>query len=128
MNLIMLIQRLLRVILIFIGLVTNNIVQAEEEVFYPSSIKKLQKEIEGEKENPLSSEHLRKLCHQEYLNISNKIVPYQKPEEHNNDGEITILNNENLTKEERNFLQSNWSGSILFSDQELENIKTIMEE
>ncbi len=123
MNLIMLLQKLLRVLLVFIGLFASAS-QAEEEVFYPSSIKKLQKEIEGDKGNSLSSEYLRKLCHQEYLNVTNPIAP----EEHINTGEITIFNNVNLTKEERKFLGSNWSGSIIFSDKELENIKAIMDE
>ncbi len=119
----MIIQKLLKILPIFMLLVVD-ISQAEEEIFYPSSIKKLKKEIEGGKENPLSSAHLRELCRQEYLNISNQITR----EDFIKDGEITIFNNVNLTKEEKKFLQSNWSGSIIFSDQELENIKAIMDE
>ena len=119
----MIIQKLLKILPIFMLLVVD-ISQAEEEIFYPSSIKKLKKEIGGGGENPLPSAHLRELCRQEYLNISNQITR----EDLIKDGEITIFNNVNLTKEEKKFLKSNWSGSIIFSDQELENIKAIMDE
>lgn len=119
----MIIQKLLKILPIFMLLVVD-ISQAEEEIFYPSSIKKLKKEIGGGGENSLLSAHLRELCRQEYLNISNQITR----EDLIKDGEITIFNNVNLTKEEKKFLKSNWSGSIIFSDQELENIKAIMDE
>jgi hypothetical protein len=85
---------------------------AQEEVFYPNAIKKLENKVNVIRDI-LTVDQLKELCAVEKTDITKQYLNYQPIKEENGKKKIRIFEGYHLTKEEADSIRSKWQGSII---------------
>jgi hypothetical protein len=85
---------------------------AQEEVFYPNAIKKLENKVNVIRDI-LTVDQLKELCAVEKIDIPKQYLNYQPLKDEDGKKKIRIFKGYHLTKEEVNSMRFKWQGSII---------------
>lgn len=93
---------------------------AEERVFYPKDIEVLKRKVNQNSKESVVLENLKETCPKNYfykntINVKDDIAENQ----------IRINGNDSITQEEASKIKSDWFGSLMFNDKQLEDISYI---